>query len=138
MNRQILYSFLLIIGFVAMNTFGRTASVQRITIGPWGGTGVHLEVDEKSAKVEFDCAHGTIQGPLTLDSKGEFKLEGTFTAERGGPIRNDQEPSGSAAIYTGSINGETMKLEITIEGQDHSLNTYVLTRGKSGRLRKCL
>ena len=138
MNRQLLICFLVIIGCVVMTTFGRSNSEHRIAIGPWGGTGVHLEVDEKSARVEFDCAHGTMQGPLDLDSKGEFKLKGTFTAERGGPIRNDQESSGSAAIYSGSINGETMKLEIRIEGQDQPLNSYVLTQGKSGRLRKCL
>ena len=121
-----------------MTVSGHTTNVQRVSNGQWGGQGIHLEVDDKSAKVEFDCAHGTIQGPLTLDSKGEFKSKGTFARERGGPVRSDQSPSDQAAVYSGSIKGETMTLELRLEGQDQPLNSYVLTQGKSGRLRKCM
>jgi hypothetical protein len=133
-----LYPIVVILSFFVMTTSGRTTSVQRVTNGPWGGQGIHLEVTEKSAKVEFDCAHGTIQGPLTLDSKGQFKLKGTFTRERGGPVRSDQPASSQAAIYSGSLNGDTMTLELRLEGQDQALNSYVLTHGKTGRLRKCM
>ena len=133
-----LYPVVVILNLFAMSTFGRTTSVQRITSGPWGGTGIHVEVTEKSAKVEFDCAHGTIQGPLNLDSKGEFKLKGTFTRERGGPVRSDQNESSEAAVYTGSIKDETMTLELKLDGQDQPLNSYVLTQGKTGRLHKCM
>ena len=138
MTRQLLYSLLVIVSFVVMVTSGKTANVQRITSGPWGGPGIHIEVTEKSAKVEFDCAHGTIQGPLNLDSKGEFKLKGSFTRERGGPVRSDQNESSEPAVYTGSIKGETMTLELKLDGQDQALNSYVLTQGKTGRLHKCM
>ena len=121
-----------------MTTSGRTTSVQRVNNGVWGGQGIHLEVNEKSAKVEFDCAHGTIQGPLTLDGKGKFKLKGTFTREHGGPVRSDQKEAGEAAVYSGSIKGETMTLELRIDGQDQPLASYVLTKGKTGRLHKCM
>jgi hypothetical protein len=134
---QSLYLLLVIVSFV-MTTSGRTVIVQRVANGPWGGQGIHLEVNEKSAKVEFDCAHGTIQGPLTLSDKSEFKLKGTFTRERGGPVRSDQNESREAAVYSGSIKGETMMLELRIDGQDEPLTSYVLTKGKAGRLRKCM
>jgi hypothetical protein len=130
---------LLVIGsFFAMTIASQTTNVQRVSNGTWGGQGIHLEVNEKSAKVEFDCAHGTINGPMTLDSKGEFKLKGTFTRERGGPVRSDQNESGAAATYSGSIKGETMTLDLKIEGQDQPLASYILTQGKAGRLHKCL
>jgi hypothetical protein len=133
-----LYPLIVILSFFVMTISGRTTSVQRVTNGPWGGQGIHLEVNEKSARVEFDCAHGTIQGPLTLDGKSEFKLKGTFTREHGGPVRNDQNESGEAAVYSGSIKGETMTLELRIDGQDQPLTSYVLTKGKAGRLHKCM
>ena len=128
----------LISSFFPMTLTGHTNTVQRVTNGPWGGQGIHLEVSDKSAKVEFDCAHGTIHGPLSLDSKGQFKLKGTFARERGGPVRSDQAESGEPASYSGTIKGETMTLEVRIEGQDEVLSSFVLSQGKTGRLRKCM
>ena len=129
---------LVILTLVVAVLYGRPNNMQRIANGSWGGQGIHLEVNEKSAKVEFDCAHGTIQGPLTIDSKGAFRLKGIFTRERGGPVRSDEKESGESAIYSGTIKGQTMSLEIKLEGQDETLVSFELTQGKAGRLRKCL
>jgi hypothetical protein len=129
---------LIILTLLVAVLYGRPNSMQRIANGSWGGQGIHLEVNEKSAKVEFDCAHGAIQGPLAIDGKGAFSLKGTFTRERGGPVRSDEKESGESAIYSGTIKGQTMTLEVRLEGQDQPLVSFELTQGKTGRLRKCL
>ncbi len=51
--------------------------MQRIPTGVWGGQHINLEVGEKSAKIEYDCASGVIDGPLVVDGDGHFNLRGT-------------------------------------------------------------
>jgi hypothetical protein len=51
--------------------------MQNIPAGIWGGQHIKIEVDGPAATVEYDCAHGTISGPLKLDSQGKFSLTGT-------------------------------------------------------------
>ena len=105
--------------------------------GVWGGEHIHLDVDSNSAKVEFDCAHGTIEGPLAIDSNGEFSWKGTFSRERGGPVRRDDEESGQPAVYSGSMEEQTMKLVVRLANEKEPLDTFVLTRGKEGQIHKC-
>jgi hypothetical protein len=38
-----------------------------VTTGTWGGEHVFLEVSEKGADVEFDCARGQISQPIALE-----------------------------------------------------------------------
>jgi len=57
--------------------------------GSWGGDHIGLEVSDTGARVEYDCAHGTIDGVLTLDAQGRFDARGAYVRERGGPVRED-------------------------------------------------
>jgi hypothetical protein len=109
--------------------------MQRIPTGIWGGDHIRIEVGEKSAAVEYDCAHGVIEGPLVVDANGRFKLRGTHTPERGGPIRADEQPPSHPANYVGSISGNTMTLTLKLEGFDDE--TFTLEKGKEGELFKC-
>jgi hypothetical protein len=88
------------------------------------------------AEVEFDCAHGKL-GRLALDAGGGFDVAGTFTRERGGPVRSDEEAEELPARYSGKVEGEKMTLRVVAEGVGETLN-FTLTRGNAGRLRKCL
>lgn len=122
-------------------TFGGVGLVysrmmQGIPRGEWGGTHINMNVGEQVAKLEFDCAHGEIPGPLSVDSEGNFKLPGTFTPERGGPVRADETPRGRPAMYSGTIKGKTMTLTMKIEGSDET-ETFNLEKGKAGELFKC-
>ena len=112
--------------------------MQRIANGSWGGQHIHVEVSPDSATVSFDCAHGTIEGPLTIDSRGEFNWKGTFAPEHGGPVREEENDTGEAAIYSGTINGQAMMLTLRLADQKEPLDKFVLTQGKAGRIRKCL
>lgn len=108
----------------------------RIATGVWGGLHIQLEVAADSAKVEFDCAHGVIEGPLVVDAQGNFELCGSFTQERGGPIRADEKPQPREATYSGTIKGDTMKLTLKVAGVDEA-ETFTLEHNKPGDLVKC-
>lgn len=112
------------------------AQKTRIATGVWGGLHINLEVRANSAKVEYDCAHGAIEGPLVVDNNGNFELRGSFTPERGGPVRADETPESRQATYSGTIKGNTMTLTLKVSGVDES-ETFTLERGKAGELFKC-
>lgn len=113
----------------------RTQNMQRIPTGVWGGQHINIEVGEKSATIEYDCASGVINGPLIVDASGNFNLRGTHRIERGGPIRADDDSKGHPATYTGSIKGNTMTL--TLKVGDADAETFTLEKGKEGKLVKC-
>src|SRR5690349_24512123 len=73
----------------------------RIPRGDWGGDHINMNVGDTSAKIEYDCAQGFIQGPLVVDDEGKFNLHGTFTPERGGPTRLGDKPREQPATYAG-------------------------------------
>ena len=108
---------------------------QRIATGVWGGPHINIAVGAKSATIEYDCASGVINGPLVVDSKGNFNLRGIHRMERGGPVRADEDAMQVAATYTGSIKGNTMTLTLKLSGSDEE--TFTLEKGKPGELFKC-
>jgi hypothetical protein len=124
-----------IAGIALMAGFGLQNN--HITPGVWGGDHVHLDVNSNSAKIEFDCAHGTIEGPFTVEANGEFSWKGTFARERGGPVTSNDADSGQPAVYSGSVKEQTMRLVVRLETDKKPLDTFVLTQGKDGRIRKC-
>ncbi len=108
----------------------------RIATGVWGGQHIQIRVGAKAATIEYDCATGVINGPLVVDSKGNFKLRGTHHMERGGPIRADEAPSKIPATYTGSIKGNMMTLTLKLAGSSDE-ETFTLEKGKEGEVFKC-
>ena len=109
--------------------------MQRIPTGTWGGQHIQIKVGAKSATIEYDCATGVIQGPLTVDAKGNFNLRGTHRMMRGGPVRAGETPNDHPATYTGSIKGSTMTLNLKIGDSD--AETFTLEKGKEGELVRC-
>ena len=103
----------------------------------WGGNDVSMEVTPQGAKLEFDCAHGEILQAIQPNAKGEFTARGTYTPEHGGPVFKDNPPRDLEAVYKGSIDGDTMRLEIMLAEKEQAPEPFTLTRGKVGRLVKC-
>jgi hypothetical protein len=140
MNRPDKLKLLLLVSIVLLGvslSVANTRKMQCITAGMWGGLHVVIRVTDDSATIEYDCAHGTINGPLTVDSQGRFALSGTHVREHGGPIRMNEKEVSHPAIYTGSIDGEKMTLTVKLTDSDEPLGTFTLTHGQPGRLRKC-
>jgi hypothetical protein len=127
----VLFVLLLPVAFMT----ARTQNMQRVATGLWGGRHISIQVGARSATIEYDCANGVIDGPLTVDADGNFNWRGKHRMERGGPIRADEKPNEHPATYTGSIKGNTMTLTLNIAGSDSE--TFTLAKGKEGELVKC-
>ena len=128
-------SFIRILGLIFMISCAAATGMQRIPTGVWGGNHVRLEVGAKSANIEYDCAHGVIEGPLDIDANGRFNLRGTHTPERGGPIRSDDTKRSIPATFVGSISGD--KMTLTLKLSDAEEETFTLQKGKEANLFKC-
>jgi hypothetical protein len=108
---------------------------ERVPAGDWGGEHVRLTVEPSGGRIEFDCAHGTLDQPLGLDADGRFDVPGKLVGE-GGPVRKDETEGARPARYRGSTDGQRLTLEVTLEG-GASAGTFSLTRGGRARLVKC-
>ena len=106
-----------------------------IASGAWGGEHIVLEVSERGAEAEFDCAHGQVTQPIMLDKHGDFDVAGTFTPEHGGPVRREENVTAAPARYSGHVDGHTMSLTVTL-GQE-KVGSFTLIRGALPNLTKC-
>ena len=130
----LLNSIRVLVGIFMISCVSAT-SMQKIPAGDWGGEHIRIEVGAKSATIEYDCAHGVIEGPLDVDSAGRFNLRGTHTPERGGPIRSDDTGRALPAKFVGSINGD--KMTLTLKLADAEDETFTLHKGKEANIFKC-
>jgi hypothetical protein len=90
----------------------------------------------RGARIEFDCANGSIEEPIAADDHGRFDVTGTYVRERPGPVRPN-ESKGEPARYRGRIEGKTMTLSVELAGSDVIIGTYTLERDRLPRIRKC-
>ncbi len=113
-------------------------SPARVASGRWGGMGIAIEVTASGAKIEFDCASGTIDSPLTLDAEGRFDLPGTFVRQRPGPTRlGDGEREGEPVRYSGRLDGDTLTLELHAPKERHGTPAFSAVLGRTPRLHRC-
>jgi hypothetical protein len=112
-------------------------TVQHIAAGTWGGTHIRMEVRDDGADIEYDCARGTVDGPISIDTSGRFAATGTFTRQGPGPIRIGKTPPSQPARYTGSIREKEMSLTVILTEGSKEIGTFKLTQGNDGYLVKC-
>jgi hypothetical protein len=120
------------------NMNGPSGRIDSVLTGMWGGQHMRLEVSSKGARIEYDCAHGTIDQPMTLDSSGYFDVRGIHVTERGGPVREGERSDALAARYTGRIQDQTMTITVILTESKEIAGTFTLGYGKAPRLKKCL
>jgi hypothetical protein len=125
-------------GFLAM--LGQAESLLRsITLGPWGGEHIKMIVTAGGAKIEYDCARGTIDEPLMVGNNGKFEANGSHVFERGGPISlGEPPPDRHPAQFHGWTDGRQMRLTVRLLDTDESVGTFTLGLGHSPLLDKCL
>jgi hypothetical protein len=104
--------------------------------GDWGGDHVHLVAISKGGTIEFDCGHGTLDGPLRVDTGGRFDVRGRYFGEHGGPVRKDEAASATPARYSGSLQDGMLTMVVTLSGGE-TLGPFQLRRGQRPRLMKC-
>jgi len=103
----------------------------------WGGDHLELRVSSAGGELEFDCATGKFKGPLKPDRQGRFRIRGTFAAQHGGPVREDEMGDGVAVVYSGTIEKDVMTLTMKPESGEGEARQYQLTSGQRGNVRKC-
>jgi hypothetical protein len=128
----------LLVAVVWIGCAGASPAKGRPLTGTWGGEHISLELTAEGGRVEYDCAHGTLDGPLVPDREGRFEAAGTHTAEHGGPVREGEEETGRPARYRGKVAGNSMTLTVTLTDSGDEVGTFTLTRGVTPRLTKCL
>src|SRR5688572_25600305 len=78
--------------------------------GDWGGRHVHLRLTEAGGTLDYDCAAGTIKGPLRLNEDGQFSAVGTHTPGQGGPEIEGRVSPTYRVQYAGTVRGKRMRL----------------------------
>ena len=136
-NRNKLLVFVSLLLLIAGSAAAKPRKMQRLQPGSWGAPHIRIDVEQSSATIDYDCANGTIDGPLTYDRKGNFTWRGTHNREHPGPTRIDETSNSRRAIYTGSIKGDTMTLTVKLADANEVVETFTLKRGGYGRVFKC-
>ena len=106
--------------------------------GNWGGRGIALMLEANGGRLEYDCAAGTIEGPLLPGPTGTFAASGTHTPNLGGPERIGQPRPSYPARYSGSVRGDEMRLSVEVPARDLNLGPFTLRRGAEPVLLRCL
>lgn len=78
--------------------------------GEWAGKHVQLKMTESGGTLAYDCAAGTIVGPLRRDADGRFWATGLHTPAHGGPEVEGQAPPTYRVRYAGQVRGKRMRL----------------------------
>src|SRR5581483_3873216 len=120
--------------FLPLSRIQAATKARALPKGTWGGDHITLQVTEKGADVEFDCAHGRITQPIRLDHKGNFNLRGTFAPEHGGPVLRDEGSHDEPVRYVGHTDGRTMTL--TVNREKEKLGAFVLAHSRPSNLMK--
>jgi hypothetical protein len=109
-----------------------------VASGTWGGDHIVMNIASDASHIEGDCAHGDVPEALTLDAQGRFTAGGTWVREHGGPIRIDETADRHPAVYSGSVESDSMSLTIRITDTGVTIGTFALRFGAQGRIVKCL
>jgi len=107
-------------------------------VGEWGGEHISLTVSLSGSTLEYDCAHGTIEGSIEPDRNGNFVVTGVHVREHGGPMREDEVPDEHPARYQGWTNGTRMTLSVILIDTELEIGTYHLRLRQQAQLFKCL
>ena len=123
----------LILGFTVLagcdNPFPPGAMVR----GTWGANNAGLLADDTSAHVHIGCTYGDIHQPIVLDMNSRFDVVGEHNITAHPVDLGIIHP----ARFTGSIDGRTMTLTVTLTDTAVTLGPVVLTFEKEPGIVNC-
>jgi hypothetical protein len=126
--------FVALLWHEGMGSNRRTKLVKK---GLWGGDHIGLYIENNGTRLEYDCAHGTIDQPMRVDRKGRFNVTGTHIREGGGPITKHERPDRHPALYTGQVAANRVVIKITLTDTKETVGTFTLFYGQKPNLFKC-
>jgi len=101
--------------------------------GTWGGMNAGLMADDTSAHIHIGCTYGDVHQGIVLDKGNRFDVAGEHNITAFPVDRGILHP----ARYTGSIDGRTMTLRVTLTDTAVSLGPVTLTFGKDPIMGPC-
>lgn len=108
----------------------------RIAIGGiWGGDGIRLDASADIVQLLYDCAEGSIEGPIVPDARGHFEVEGILTPTPG-PVTDNGRKS-YMVWYRGEVDGTFMRLTVTLAETSELMSGYELEFGDEGEFEFC-
>ncbi|MFN0099640.1 MAG: hypothetical protein ACKVS7_13265 [Gemmatimonadaceae bacterium] len=113
-----------------------TVPAGTVLTGEWSAARLVLALDATGGTTEYDCAHGTLNAPVTVDAAGRFDLSGVHVREHGGPIRTDEELDARPARYFGRYDSGVLTLRVAVDAD--TLGPFLLRRDARPQLVKCL
>lgn len=105
--------------------------------GDWGGQHVGMSIEGGIARLEYDCASGTIDSWIVPGPEGRFRANGTHMPGQGGPVRVGQIFTTHRAEYIGTVQGDVMELTVRLEDGD-VLGPFSLTQSQPPQITRCL
>jgi hypothetical protein len=106
-----------------------------VPAGTWGGQGVVMLATDSSAGFRFNCASGSVDGPLALDAGGRFTWSGTYT--RMSPLPGSPPDPPHAATFYGTTDGLQLTMALTVPDLSLESAPLTLTLGDPGNLALC-
>lgn len=110
---------------------------RKLPAGLWGGEHISLQVTKDGGTIEYDCAHGTIPGGISVDRRGRFVVAGTHVEERGGPVSALGSPNSYLVQFSGTVSGKRMKVAVKRSDTKKLIGTFTLFDGQEASLVKC-
>jgi hypothetical protein len=138
MARRVPASLLLAVAGLAAGCPSGRPAVDALPTGLWGGEGLSLEVTATATALEFDCAHGTVEGSWPVRSDGSFSVPGRLVREQGGPAREGETADEHPATYEGHLDGTRLALDVRLDDDGSRTGPFAAVLGREPLLRKCL
>ena len=122
---------------VGDSTLDGEVRTKGLLVGLWGGEHISMQVTERRTTVEYDCAHATIDQRIAPDRRGRFNVSGMQVVDHGGPVRQNEQPTGYSVRFAGQVNGKRMKLSVSNSVTKELVGSFTLVYGDEPKLRKC-
>lgn len=117
---------------------GAASEQSAVTTGKWGGDGIEITITASGARIQYDCAAGSVDEPIVVNRAGTFAARGTHAFGRGGPRNPGQPPpKRNPARYEGTLQGDVMQLKVSLPDLGRTVGEFTLRRGQRARLDRC-
>ena len=122
-----------VLGFVVLAGCDSPFPPGATVLGMWGGNNAGLMADDTSAHIHIGCTYGQVHDPIVLDMSSRFDVTGEQNITAHPVDLGILHP----ARFTGSIDGRTMTLTVTLTDTAVTLGPVELTFEKEPIMGPC-
>ncbi len=119
--------------FAALACYNTSSAPITEVAGTWGGDNAGLIVSNTDVHIHIGCTLGDAVGPIRPDANGQFEATGVYNVDAYPIDRGITHP----ARFTGTINGQTMTLTVTLTDTARVLGPVKLVFGVEPKMGPC-